>query len=102
ILGTYTFERYKREKADKVVEELRLLAPEARAAREIEAGARRGEVFARATWFARDLVNAPANDAHPSHLAKVAAEVAKEASLGLKVYDRAECAKMGMGAFLGV
>jgi leucyl aminopeptidase len=102
ILGTYTFDRYKREKADKTVEELRVLAPQGRAAREIEAGVRRGEIFAGATWFARDLVNAPANDVHPTHLAEVAAQVAKEAGLTLKVYDRAECAKMGMGAFLGV
>jgi leucyl aminopeptidase len=102
ILGTYTFDRYKREKADKAVEELRVLAPQGRVAREVEAGARRGEIFAGATWFARDLVNAPANDVHPAHLAEVAAQVAKEAGLTLKVYDRAECAEMGMGAFLGV
>jgi len=102
ILGTYTFDRYKREKADKTVEELRVLAPDARVAREVEEGARRGERFAAATSFARDLVNAPANDVHPTHLARVAAQVAKEAGLTLKVYDRAECAKMGMGAFLGV
>jgi len=102
ILGAYTFDRYKREKADKTVEELRVLAPDARAAREVEAGTRHGERFAVATWFARDLVNAPANDVHPTHLAQVADQVAKEAKLTLKVYDREECAKMGMGAFLGV
>jgi leucyl aminopeptidase len=102
ILGTYTFDRYKREKSDKAVDELRVLAPDRRAARDVEAGARRGEVFGRATWFARDLVNAPANDVHPTHLAGVAGEVAKEAGLALEVYDRDQCAKMGMGAFLGV
>jgi len=102
VLGTYAFERYKREKADKLVEELRVLAPDRRAAREIEEGARRGEVFAGATWFARDLVNAPANDVHPTHLATVAGEVASAAGLSLQVYDREACATMGMGAFLGV
>jgi leucyl aminopeptidase len=102
ILGTYTFDRYKREKTDKTVDELRVLAPDGRTARDVEEGARRGERFAAATWFARDLVNAPANDVHPTHLARVATQVAKEAGLTLKIYDRAECAKMGMGAFLGV
>ena len=102
ILGTYTFDRYKREKPDKLVEELRVLAPDRGAARDIEAGARRGEIFGRATWFARDLVNAPANDVHPTHLATVAGEVAKESGLSLQVFDRDQCAKMGMGAFLGV
>ena len=102
ILGTYTFDRYKRDKSDKVVEELRVLAADRGAAREIEAGARRGETFARATWFARDLVNAPANDVHPNHLADVAGEIAREAGLGVEVFDRDACAEMGMGAFLGV
>jgi leucyl aminopeptidase len=102
ILGAYTFDRYKREKSDKVVEELRVLAPDRGRARDVEAGARRGEIFGRATWFARDLVNAPANDVHPTHLADVATEVAKDARLTLQIYDRAECERMGMGAFLGV
>jgi leucyl aminopeptidase len=102
ILGAYTFDRYKREKSEKVVEELRVLAPDRRTAREVETGARRGEIFGLATWFARDLVNAPANDVHPDHLADVATEVARDAKLTLQIYDRAECERMGMGAFLGV
>ena len=102
ILGTYTFDRYKREKTEKIVEELRVLAPDRRTARGIEAGARRGETFAAATWFARDLVNAPANDVHPSHLATVAGEVASASGLTVQIFDRDECATMGMGAFLGV
>jgi leucyl aminopeptidase len=102
ILGTYTFDRYKREKAEKFVEELRVVEPDGRRARDVADGVRRGELFARATWFARDLVNAPANDVHPSHLAAVAADVARQAGLGLTVYDRAECRKLGMGAFLAV
>src|SRR5437867_959424 len=80
-LGTYTFDRYKREKHDKAVAALTVVAPDARAAREAAEGLRRGEIFARATWFARDLVNAPANEVHPTHLARVAAEVAKEGKL---------------------
>jgi leucyl aminopeptidase len=101
ILGTYTFDRYKREKTDKQVDELRVVA-ESRDARDAEQGARTGEVFASATWLARDLVNAPANDVHPTHLAEVASQVARDGKLKLKVFDRAECEKMGMGAFLGV
>ena len=102
LLGAYTFDRYKREKADKRVESLRLVEPDGRRRREAADGARTGEVFAEATCFARDLVNSPANDVHPTYLAKVAAEIAKEGKLGLKVFDRAECQKMGMGLFLGV
>ena len=71
ILGTYTFDQYKREKTDKHVETLRLSEPDGRYRREATEGARRGQIFAEATWFARDLVNAPANDVHPTHLAEV-------------------------------
>ncbi|MBI4637318.1 MAG: leucyl aminopeptidase [Candidatus Rokubacteria bacterium] len=102
ILGTYSFDRYKREKTEKAVEELRVAQPDARRAREVADGVRLGETFARATWFARDLINAPANEVHPGHLARVAAEVAREARLRVRVYERGECRRMGMGAFLGV
>jgi leucyl aminopeptidase len=102
ILGTYTFDRYKREKVDRRVEELRVVEVDARRRREATAGARTGEIFAEATCFARDLVNSPANDVHPTFLAKVAGDLAREARLGVKVLDRAECEKLGMGAFLGV
>ena len=102
LLGAYTFDRYKREKADKRVESLSVIEPDGKQRREVADGASTGEVFAEATCFARDLVNSPANDVHPTYLAKVAADIAKEAKLGLKVFDRAECQKMGMGLFLGV
>jgi leucyl aminopeptidase len=102
ILGSYTFDRYKKDKADRVVETLTVLSGDARSARDVAEGARTGDVFGSATMFARDLVNAPANDAHPTHLAGVAGEVAREGGLRLAVLDRAECKKLGMGAFLGV
>jgi leucyl aminopeptidase len=102
ILGTYTFDRYKREKSDKQVQALSLVEPDGRQRRDVADGARRGEIFAQSTWLARDLINAPANEVNPTHLAKVATEVGKEAGLRVQVFDRAECKKLGMGAFLGV
>ncbi len=102
IMGTYTFDRYKKEKPDRVVEELRLVEPEARRAREMREAIRIGEVFGGAANFARDLVNAPANEVTPTYLARAAERIAREGRLKLKIYDRAECEKMGMGAFLGV
>src|SRR3989442_7988418 len=102
LLGTYTFDRYKKEKPERAVEELRIVDAESRHGREIEEGARRGEVFARATAYARDLINAPANELSPSDLARAAVQLAKERRLAIHVHDRAECSRMGMGAFLGV
>jgi leucyl aminopeptidase len=102
LLGTYTFERYKRDKSDRVVEEVLVVASDPPDMRGAAEGARTGEIFGRATNFARDLVNGPANDVHPAHLAEVAREIARDGRLGLRVWERAECEKMGMGAFLGV
>jgi leucyl aminopeptidase len=102
ILGTYTFDRYKKEKTEKFVEELRVVEPDASRAGDVREGIRVGQVFAESTWLARDLINAPANDVHPTHLANVARQVAREGKLRVRVYDRAECARLGMGAFIGV
>jgi leucyl aminopeptidase len=102
ILGTYSFDRYKKEKSDKAVEELLVVEAERRAHQAIREGLRQGEIFASATCFARDLVNEPANLVNPPYLAQAAAEIAKTEKLKLTVYDRADCQKMGMGAFLGV
>jgi leucyl aminopeptidase len=102
LLGTYSFERYKKEKADRVVEELRIADGDGRRGRDVAEGVRRGEAFARATAFARDLINAPANELSPTDLARAATQLAKDKRLAVHVYDRAECRRLGMGAFLGV
>jgi leucyl aminopeptidase len=102
ILGTYTFDRYKREKSDKQVETLQVAEPDGRHRREVTEGARRGEIFAQATAFARDLVNAPANDVNPTHLAKVAQDIARAGGVRAEILDQADCRKLGMGMFLGV
>ena len=102
ILGTYVFDRYKREKSDKAVETLKVVVTDGRQAREVADGARRGDVFARSTWLARDLINSPANDVTPSHIAEVARQIARDAKLKVKVLEREECSRLGMGAFLAV
>jgi leucyl aminopeptidase len=102
ILGTYAFERYKREASERFVDEALVVPSEPRSARDVGEGVRTGETFARATWFARDLVNAPANEVHPTHLAEEAERMAQAPRLSAKILDRAECAELGMGAFLGV
>jgi leucyl aminopeptidase len=102
LLGTYTFDRYKREKNEKVVEELRVVDLQRRVEVQVKEGLRLGETFAEAARFARDLVNEPANHVTPAYLAKVATQIAKDGRLGLKIYNRAACRRLGMGAYLGV
>ncbi|MGH7385149.1 MAG: leucyl aminopeptidase, partial [Candidatus Rokuibacteriota bacterium] len=102
VLGTYRFDKYLKEKNGKVVRALTVLEPDRLRRTAAREGMRIGQVGAEATCLARDLVNEPANVVTPTFLARRAAEIAKEGGLALRVLDRAECLKMGMGAYVGV
>ncbi|MGH7316930.1 MAG: leucyl aminopeptidase, partial [Candidatus Rokuibacteriota bacterium] len=102
LLGTYRFDKYLREKNDKAIRALTVLEPDRLRRAAAREGMRIGQVGAEATCLARDLVNEPANVLTPTFLARRAAEIAKEGGLALRVLDRAECLKMGMGAYVGV
>jgi leucyl aminopeptidase len=102
LLGAYRFDKYLKEKNGKMVRALSVLEPDRRSAAAARDGVRIGRISAEATVLARDLVNEPANVVTPTFLARRAAEIAKEGGLALRVLDRAECAKMGMGAYVGV
>ncbi len=52
--------------------------------------------------FARELVSAPPNFLTPSQLAKEAAKLASDYDLDLKILDKNDCEKEGMGAYLAV
>lgn len=102
LLGTYRFEKYLKEKATKAVRALTVLEPDRRSAAGGRDGVRLGQIWAEATCLTRDLVNEPANVVTPTFLARRAGEIARDGGLKLKVMERAECARMGMGAYVGV
>ena len=60
------------------------------------------EIVCSGVIMARELVNAPANYINPITFTKVAEELAGEYNLTIDILERDECAKLGMGAFLGV
>jgi len=102
VLGTYRFDKYLKEKNGKILESLAVVEPDRRQQPAAREGLRVGEALAVATCLARDLVNEPANVVTPSSLAQRAEEIAREGSLGIKVLEREDCAKLAMGAYLGV
>ena len=102
VLGTYRFDKYLKEKNGKVLESFSVVEPERRSQAPAQEGVRTGEIWAAATCLARDLVNEPANVVNPSFLAGRAEEIAGAGRLGLKVLDREDCKKLGMGAYVGV
>ena len=52
--------------------------------------------------LARELVAAPPNVVTPAFLAETARELAQSFGLTLKLLEREDCARLGMGAYLGV
>jgi leucyl aminopeptidase len=52
--------------------------------------------------LARELVAAPANAVTPITMAETAQAIASEQGLHLNILEKADCEKLGMGAFLGV
>ena len=90
FIADYKFDKYKSEKKDKYVKEVFVQAN--------EEGVKKAEKIAAAMTFARNLANEPAQFATPTELANIA----QDFGLETKIYDREECEKMGMGAFLAV
>ena len=89
-IADYKFDKYKSEKKDKSVKEIFVEAN--------ESIVRRAEKIVDAMAFTRNLANEPAQFATPSELASIACDL----GLDTKIYDKDECEKMGMGAFLAV
>lgn len=72
---------------------------------EMQAALEKGVLSAKGVLLARELVILPPNEATPVALAELAQSIADRSSskgLSVKVLDKAECEKLGMGAFLAV
>lgn len=100
-LARYRFDALKRESAQAALERVTLVAPAARHA-ELEAGAVRGGVLARATALARDLGNTPPRHLSAAKFAEVIERVGSEYGLTVEVFDRAAITELGLGGLLGV
>src|SRR5690349_17941951 len=105
LLGTYQFTAYRtNSNGDDAngVDRMTIIDPAAGAQADVKEGARRGIAAAEATIFVRDLCNHPSNVMTPSRIAAEARRIAKERSVRLKILERRDAEKLGMGAFLGV
>ena len=89
FIADYKFDKYKTEKKEKVEEVYINANPEL---------VKKAEKIATAMSFARNLANEPAQFATPAELASIA----QDFGLDTTIYDKEECEKMGMGAFLAV
>lgn len=99
MLGGYTFDKYKSEKQRTKVEDFVIVDMVEENCKKAKAGVKKGKIIASAVNFTRDLSNEQPNYATPTKLAEIAQGLK---DVDIKVYEKDEIEKMGMGAFLGV
>lgn len=98
ILGLYEYNRYRTENSRKTVSRMTVLA---RPSRELNRTLAETRKIASSVWFARDLINAPANDMTPSDLAKAARSL-RQKKLSVKVIEKEAAGRLGMNCYLSV
>lgn len=104
LLGSYEFIKYKsKEKGERALATIIIAEKNETIQKELKKGFEKAELFAQATRLTRDLVNEQPAFATPTYLANLAQDIAKGSPLiTCKIYDKEQCEKMGMDAFLGI
>lgn len=104
LLALYKYQRYKTVPPDeqREIESVTLLLSQRDALKPTHGAVEQGQILADAVYFARDLINTPAQDKTPAILADHAQKLAKELGIQCKVLSKAELKKLGMGGILGV
>lgn len=103
-LATYVFDTYRSSKKERSkLARFDIVSSNAQDVRQAVKGAQAGELMAKGTVFARDLVNTPAQDLYPEKLVEAARSIAKgKNGIRVKALDRDALARMGAGGILGV
>ncbi|HEY3347521.1 MAG TPA: leucyl aminopeptidase, partial [Nitrospirota bacterium] len=102
-LSLYTFDKFKAPDPDKKeIKKITLVVSDKALETQAKEGLASGLALSEAVLFTRDMVNAPANKMTPADVAEQAKKTSKAFGLKLKVLDEKDCAKLGMGSFLGV
>lgn len=104
ILRSYRFTKYQSPKDDdpKPLETVSLIVSEKRVINQIKNCITDAIQVAESVCFVRDLVNEPPGKKFPKKLAEHAKKLAKQGTISVKVYEKQDLEKMGMGALLGV
>lgn len=102
LLGTYKFDRYLNEESKKAHPPEEVTIASSHAASALKEGIRLGTIASEATILARDLVTEPAGVMTPTEMAKRASAIARAARLEIKILEKRDMERLGMGAFLAV
>ncbi len=103
-LGDYRFAKYKKvdpeEKVFTGIREIRFAAGSSES--DALKGIKRGEYAGKATCFARDMANEPANIWTPEKFASIARDLADKYQMKCKVLDKKDMKRLAMGGILAV
>src|SRR5215469_7980570 len=103
VAADFDSDKYRTEKKNREIESVALLGFEnAGRGDALEPAINHGRVIAESQNFARDLINEPSNKLTPRILAAKAEAMAREAGLGVEVFDERKIADLKMGALIGV
>jgi len=104
-LAAYEFKKYKSSNGEPKprLERVHLVADGDKSREAMADGARRGDIFARAVCFARNLVNEHPEVCTPVYLAQKSQETVRgQKDMTIKVIDEKQARKLGMGGLIGV
>lgn len=108
LLGLYEYKEYRSppkeadEEPERELRELHVIESDAAKLRRIEAAAREAERIAGITNDVRTLVNRPSKDKPPQVLAAEATRWGRRHGFSVKVMEKSDLERLGMGALLGV
>jgi len=101
ILGSYTFDKYRKEKTDLSNLQINIVGLKVFEAQN-RAHLNRYTIVSEAVNRARDLINEPGSVVVPEFMAETARKISKEADLDLKVWDEKRLAKEGYNGLIQV
>ncbi len=103
LLGVYAFKRYKKPDPEtREMKEMLIVEEDPARAASLGKAVERGRVIAEAVCRARDWVNEPANYMTPAQLAEEARKIAEREHIEIKVLEKEDIQKLGMGCLLAV
>jgi leucyl aminopeptidase len=101
LLARYRYDPLRGAPRGTKLESLALVVTPAQIA-DVEAGARRGAVFAWAQSLARDLANTPHSHMNATRIAELSVALGKRLGIGVEVFDKEALVALGCGGLLGV
>ncbi|MBE6061380.1 MAG: leucyl aminopeptidase [Clostridium sulfidigenes] len=102
IMTTYNFDKYKSDKKEVLLEEVRIIFHEDQDLAKLNEAVEEGRLLAEGNLISRELVNEPANILTPEALSKKVQQLGLDHGFQVEVYNKEEIKNFGMESFLSV